>query len=122
VSKFLLDANLSPKTRAFLQDVLGLDAEDLLTRSLSDLSDEEVIGLAKTEGRVIITFDRGFGERYYHQERGQVGIIVLRLSNQRRFVVEQALARFFQTQAATIKLDTSLVIIEDAGLRVISAE
>jgi predicted nuclease of predicted toxin-antitoxin system len=122
VSRFLLDANLSPKTRAFLQDVLGLDAEDLLTRSLSDLPDEEVIALAKNEGRVIITFDRGFGERYYHQERGQVGIIVLRLSNQRRLVVEQTLARFFQTQAATIDLGTSLVIIEDAGLRVVSAE
>ncbi len=122
MSKFLLDANLSPKTRAFLEEALGLDAEDLLTRSLSHLPDEEVIALAKREQRVIITFDRGFGERYYHQERGQLGIIVLRLSNQRRLVVEQSLSRFFEAEAPHIDLDTSLVIIEDAGVRVTTSE
>ena len=65
MTKFLLDANLSPKTAAFL-----------------------------------------------------FGIIVLRLRNQRRLAVEQTLTRFFQEQAPPITPDTSLVIIEDAGIRV----
>jgi predicted nuclease of predicted toxin-antitoxin system len=118
VSKFLLDANLSPKTAVFLSESFGLDAvhqRDVLPDSPKD---EEIIALAKREGRIIITFDKGFGERYYHLERGQLGIIILRLRNQRRLAVEQTLTRFFQEQASGIALDTSLVTIEGATVRV----
>jgi len=121
VSKFLLDANLSPKTAAFLTETFGFDVahqDDILPGSPTD---DEVVQVAQREKRVIITFDRGFGEQYYQQERGQLGVIVLRLRNQRRPNVEQTLARFFQEAAPPIALDTSLVIIDEGTVRVRSS-
>lgn len=122
MSTFLLDANLSPKTAAFLRETFDLDVvhqRDVLPGSPSD---EEVAAYAKREGRIILTFDLGFGERYAHQDRGQLGIVVLRLHNHRRLAVEQVLARFFATDAPTINLETSLVIIEEHRVRVVSPQ
>jgi predicted nuclease of predicted toxin-antitoxin system len=122
VSKFLLDANLSPNTAAFLTETFGLDVvhqDDILPGSPTD---DEVVEVAKGQQRVIITFDRGFGEQYYQQERGQLGVIVLRLRNQRRPSVEQTLARFFRDEAPNLDLDTSLVIIDEGTVRVRSSQ
>lgn len=58
--KFLLDANLSPKHGRYLSMRFGLDVESLLTRGLGELSDHEVLRLAKSSGRVVITLDRDF--------------------------------------------------------------
>jgi predicted nuclease of predicted toxin-antitoxin system len=118
MSTFLLDANLAPKTAAFLRETFGLDVvhqRDVLPGSPSD---EEVAAYAKREGRVIVTFDLGFAERYAQQGRGQLGIVVLRLQNHRRLAVEQVLARFFASDAPSIDLDTSLVIIQEHRVRV----
>jgi predicted nuclease of predicted toxin-antitoxin system len=77
VTRLLLDANLSPKTAAFLSESFDLDAVHQREVLSGSPTDEEVLALAEREQRVIITSDRGFGERYYHHERGQVGIIHL---------------------------------------------
>lgn len=122
MSRYLLDANVSPNTAQFLRDTFGVDAihqRDVLAGSPRD---EEIVARAKLDGHFIITFDLGFGERYYRQERGQVGVIVLRLRNQRRPSVEQALSRFFHREARTLNLDTSLVVIEETTVRTIGPE
>ena len=80
--KFLLDANLSPKTRQHLIEKFNFDIIDLITENKHGLTDEKVIKFAKKEKRVIITFDLDFGEIYYFSERGRVGIIVLRIEDQ----------------------------------------
>jgi len=121
VSKYLLDANLSPKTVAFLTETFGFDVvhqDDILPGSPTD---DEVVEVAKREKRVIITFDRGFAEQYYQQERGCLGVIVLRLRNQRRPNVEHTLARFFQDEAPNLDLDSSLVLIDEGTVRVRSS-
>ncbi len=82
MSRLLLDANLSPETREHLATRHGLDAADLITRRQAGISDAEVVELAKAEGRVIVTFDLDFGEIYHFAERGQIGVIVLRLDDQ----------------------------------------
>lgn len=53
--KFLLDANLSPKTREHLRKKFNFDIIDLITENKHGLTDEKVIKLAKKEKRVIIT-------------------------------------------------------------------
>jgi len=121
VSKFLLDANISPETRRYLEQRFGLDVIDLLTAQQGGLSDREVVDLAKQQGRVIITFDRDSGQIYHFHERGQLGVVVLRLEDQTVESVNAVLDRFFASEAEHIDLDHSLVIIEEDRLRIIGS-
>ena len=117
--KFLLDANLSPKTRQHLIEKFNFDIIDLITENKHGLTDEEVIKFAKKEKRVIITFDLDFGEIYYFSERGKVGIIVLRIMDQTVESVNKVLDKFFQKEAKNIDLEKSLVIIDDNKIRIV---
>jgi len=119
VVKFLLDANLSPKTGEHLRKKFNFDIIDLITEGKYGLSDEKVIKFAKKEKRVIITFDLDFGEIYYFSERGKVGIIVLRIMDQTVESVNKVLGKFFQKEAKNIDLEKSLVVIDDNKIRIV---
>lgn len=119
MSKFLLDANLSPETRKYLVKKFKLDAIDLISKNKSSLSDEAVVKLAKREKRVIITFDLDFGEIYYFSERGKIGIIVLRIKDQTVESVNKTLDKFFHNVANNINLENSLIIIDENKIRII---
>lgn len=118
MSKFLLDVNLSPQTGAFLRETFAFD---VVRSAPPELPDEEVIAHAKREQRVIVTLDQDFGEIYYLRERGRVGVLVLRLRDQTVASVNRVLAAFFHTQAPTIDLDTSLVVLDEHQVRVVRA-
>lgn len=119
MSTFLLDANISPKIGKFLHADFGFDVASILGRGLGQIPDEQVITIAKQEQRVIITFDKDFGEAYYLRERGTIGIITLSLSDQRTERVREVLGRFFRTEARHIELGTSLVILEETRVRIV---
>ena len=119
--RLLLDANLSPETRQHLTEAFGFDVIDLITERKATLSDAEVATVAKQENRIIVTFDRDFGEIYYLKERSKIGVIVLRLEDQTVESVNQALDAFFSGAARDIDLATSLVILEENRARIITA-
>ena len=118
MTPLVLDANFSPETADFLAATLDLDVTDLISRGLGHLQDEDLVALAKREGRVIVTFDLDLGEIFHRRERGRIGVIILRLSNQTVESVNQALGRFCSGQAATILLERSLVVIDDTRVRI----
>jgi predicted nuclease of predicted toxin-antitoxin system len=118
--RFLLDANLSPETAAFLQATFGFDVVDLLTLGLSHLTDREIVEMAKREGRVVITFDLDFGKIYHRWERGQIGAIVLRLEDQTVESVNRVLGRFFANVAGDVLLERSLVVLDATRVRITS--
>lgn len=118
--RFLLDANLSPESAAFLRTTFGFDAVDLLTLGQSHLTDREIVAMAKREERVVITFDLDFGQIYHRWERGQIGAIVLRLEDQTVESVNRVLGRFFTNVAATVTLERSLVVLDEARVRIAS--
>jgi len=118
VLKLLLDANLSPKTRKYLEKKFDFNVIDLITENKYGMTDEQVIKLAKKEKRIIITFDLDFGEIYYFNERGKVGTIVLRLENQTVESVNKVLDKFFQKEAKNIDLERSLVVIDENKIRI----
>ncbi len=122
MSAFLLDANLSPRTAEHLVKTHGLDVIHVRDRRPGTIPDEEIVALAKTEGRVIITFDTDFGEIYHFRERGAIGVIVLQLRDQTVEAVHRVLDQFFRENAGTIALDTSLVVLERDKVRVVRAE
>jgi len=120
--KFLLNANLSPKTASFLRD-RGLDVKCLLEENLETITDEEVVSLAKNEERIIITFDLDFGQIYHFRERGKVGIIVLRLNNQTVESANAALDRFFKDfEGKEDQLKQGLIVVEEEKYRIHQTE
>jgi predicted nuclease of predicted toxin-antitoxin system len=118
VSTFLLDENLSPETGAYLTSVFGFDVTDIITEKLRNITDLEIVAYAKVQRRVIITFDLDFGEIYHLRERGNLGVVILRLEDQTVESVNRALERFFRVDAPSIDLDHSLVVIEEKRVRV----
>jgi len=119
VSRFLLDANLSPKTAAFLRDRFGFDVVALRDLSPGSPSDPEVVALGRDDNRIIITLDTDFGELYHFRERGTIGVIVLELRDQTIESVNRTLDAFFTAGTADIDLDSSLVIIQPGMIRVV---
>jgi len=59
--KFLADMGISSKTVAFLSN-LGYDATHLHNQGLHRLSDPDILEKARSEERVLLTHDLGFGE------------------------------------------------------------
>jgi predicted nuclease of predicted toxin-antitoxin system len=118
--RFLLDANLSPETAAFLRSTFDFDAVDLLTLGLSGLTDREVVAMAKRDTRIVITFDLDFGEIYHRWERGRLGVIVLRLEDQPVESTNRVLGQCFATLAPTIPLERSLVVLDGERVRITS--
>ena len=118
MSRFLLDANLSPETAAFLRRTYRFDVVDLLTLGLSHLTDRQIVAMAKREARVVITFDLDFGKIYHRWEHGQFGTIVLRLEDQTVESVNRALSRFFADDAGMEELNRSLVVLDESRVRI----
>ena len=58
---------------------LGHDIKAVAETTFKDHEDDEIVALAQTENRVIITLDVGFGSIYYFFKRGPVGIILIRI-------------------------------------------
>jgi predicted nuclease of predicted toxin-antitoxin system len=122
VSRFLLDANLSPRSAAFLRDTLGLDAIHIRDVRSGTIPDDEVVAVAKESGRVIITYDTDFGEIHHFREHGLLGVIQLELRDQTIESAHRVLKRFFQEQAVGIDFEASLVVLEIDRVRVIRPE
>jgi len=115
---FLADENISPESAEHLE-ALGYPCRSLCREGPRQLSDREIVSLAKREGRVILTHDLDFGQIYYFAEEGQVGILVLRLRHQTVEVVNDVLQRFLRSEALTEQqLQKSLVILAETTYRV----
>jgi len=120
--KLLLNANLSHETASTLRN-LGIDVLCLLEKGLGAIADEEVVKLAKEEGRIIITFDLDFGQLYHFREEGKLGVIILRLKDQTVEAVNAVLERLFEDfKGEEAQLQNGLVIVEENRYRFYSAE
>ena len=121
--RFLLDANLSPETAAFLRQQFLFNVTSLLELNQSGLSDKEIISLAKREARIIVTLDLDFGELYHEvQEPSSFGVIILRLRDQRVEKVNQILQSFFQSLIGRKLFEEqphALVVIDESSFRIV---
>lgn len=122
MSRFLLDANLSPETCRYPVENLGLDAVDRMTQGLNALTDDDVVNLAQDERRLIITFDRDFGEIYHFRLKGKLGVFILRIEDQTVESVNKVLHGFLQGLPKSVNLDTSLVMLDEHRARITRGE
>lgn len=115
---FLADENISPESADHLE-ALGYPCHSLQRDWPHQLTDREIMALAQREGRIVLTHDLDFGEIYYLAEKGEVGIIVLRLRHQTVEVVNSVLERFLIAGALSQEeLRRSLVVVSENRYRV----
>lgn len=118
MTRLLLDANQSPRTSIYLRETFSFDVADLWSLGLLRLPDSEVVELGKTDRRVVITEDLHFGG-LYNSNRGQVGIIIMRLEFQSTASVNRLLHRFFtDSRSRAIDLYRSLILLDDERDRI----
>lgn len=112
--KFLLDANLSPKIVRYLTRQFGFDVYSLLHHGRGEIGDPDVLRLARSTRRVIITLDRDFIEPSTLLGQKVQGVIYLDLPNGHRYIddIERLLQSFFSTVADDVDLEHSLVILQ----------
>ncbi|OGM12674.1 hypothetical protein A2V80_01880 [Candidatus Woesebacteria bacterium RBG_16_39_8b] len=102
-----------------LSKFTGFDFVHITFLAKPQISDEEVIAIAKKQKRVIITHDLDYGEIYYLKEQGKIGVIQLRLSDQTSKSTQERLTHFFKSKKSKdISLNKSLVTISDKKVRV----
>ena len=77
LSRFLTDENIDPLVVAWLRQT-GFDVKDIKEEKLSGLTDKNILDVATTETRVILTHDSDFGKIVYTDYTLQTGIIFLR--------------------------------------------
>ena len=116
--RFLLDENV-PLT---LRDVFERGGHEVKHLSLEPgrgRSDEEVVELAISEDRLLVTQDLDFGRLYHLHRRGELGIIVLRLARLSLAGMEARLSEFLKgTDIQTRGWSRSLVVLEPHRYRV----
>jgi predicted nuclease of predicted toxin-antitoxin system len=122
VARFLLDANLSPKIGRFLTEQFQLDVVSLQGQRLGQLPDHEVIRMAHSEKRVVITLDRDFASRFERAERPHIGVIYLDLPNALRTIPEinRILAQLFNDHGERIAFDSCLVVVTEHEVRTVT--
>lgn len=61
-------------------------------------SDESLFRAAADQGRIVLTFDRDFGELVFHRGAGRVrGVVLFRLNNRTRTLVGETIREFFES-------------------------
>jgi Domain of unknown function (DUF5615) len=74
-----LDENLGSLRVATLLRLAGHDVATVREQGLISTPDEELIDICRSEGRCLVTTDRGFGNRLKYKPSNYTGIIVIRL-------------------------------------------
>lgn len=78
--RFLLDQSTDARLIPYLHS-LGHDATRIGHDHPHGMRDSDVLAVASSEGRILITDDRDFGELIFRQGQSHTGVIFLRLGN-----------------------------------------
>jgi len=77
---FFIDECVSIQTEKFLKD-LKYKTVNIEAHQLSGATDDKIFKLAKDEGYVLITYDKGFGNIIEYPPSSHNGIILLKVKN-----------------------------------------
>lgn len=113
--RILTDETVAASTIALLRD-LGHDVADVREVGLGGCADEEVAARAKSEGRVIISHDKDFGDLLRFEPGSHCGAIVLRLKTPTPEATNALLTTFLRSVADDYPRNR-LVILTQRGCR-----
>lgn len=80
-----LDENLGSLRVATWLRLAGHDVATVREQGLTSTPDEQLINVCRSEGRCLITSDRGFGNRMRFIPSQYAGIVVIRLQSHHNF-------------------------------------
>lgn len=112
--RFLVDIGVSKNVEQWL----STNGYDITTiRELNPrMPDEEILALAATENRMVITMDKDFGELVYHSGLAHAGVLLLRLEDatgaEKVSVIESILSEHAD------KLLNNFCVFQDGKLRI----
>ena len=116
--KFIADVNVEKAIVDYLLEE-GYDVKWIPDYN-REMLDEDLLELAKVEGRILITNDKDFGEIVFLQKSLSLGIILLRIKGQKVEVKLKLIKELFKNYRN--KLLNNFVIITDKKLRFIPLE
>ena len=112
--KFLLDQDVYGVTAKFLRNA-QYDVVAVAELGLSRAKDTEVLSTAQTQGRILITRDRDYGNLVFVQAHGS-GVIYLRMLPSPANAVHEELTRVIQKYSAASR-SAAFVVVEANGHR-----
>lgn len=80
--KLKLDENLGSLRMVTRLRLAGYDVATVREQQLTATPDPQLIEICRTEGRCLVTLDRGFGNRLRYNPADYPGIVILKLPNQ----------------------------------------
>src|SRR5438874_7638165 len=79
--KLLVDECTGPAVALWLEQQ-GHDVFSVYSQARG-IDDDKVLEIAQVDGRILITNDRGFGDKIFRERRPHHGVVFLRLANER---------------------------------------
>ena len=110
--RLLADENISPKTIQIIQQQ-GIDVTSIRDTK-PGVTDREVVKIANREKRVIVTFDKDFGEIIIRNGFKAPGLILLRINKTPAEVAK----RILDVAKRGIPLEGKIVVIQENKIRI----
>jgi len=113
--KFLADMGVADETAEALRR-LGHDVAHARDLGLHARPDSEVLAAAKSEGRIVVTFDLDFGDLLAAGGESLPSVVLVRTQNQRPTVVTPKVIDVADRFAQEL-VSGALIVVEDARYR-----
>ncbi|MFH0786770.1 MAG: DUF5615 family PIN-like protein [Pseudomonadota bacterium] len=114
--KFLADENIPPAIINFIHEK-GFDIKDVCKIGKSGASDEEIMEIARAEGRILISFDKHFADIIRYPLNSHYGIIRIRIHPPLLISLIEAFESFFR-KFDLANFEGTLVVLERNGFRI----
>lgn len=116
--RFLVDECTGPSVAGWLRDQ-GHEVFSVYQQARG-MDDLEVLAKAYQEGWVLITNDKGFGEKVYRERLPHHGVVLLRLEDERAFRKIETLQRLIAKHSA--RLTDQFVVVTETQARFVRME
>jgi predicted nuclease of predicted toxin-antitoxin system len=114
--KVKLDENITTAAVALVSDH-GHDVDTVPAERLTGASDTTLLEACRNDGRMLITFDIGFGDVRAYPPGSHPGIVVLRIADQRPANTLGVLRRFLANHELN-DLAGALTVVSDDRVRI----
>jgi predicted nuclease of predicted toxin-antitoxin system len=96
---------------------LGWDCETVYDEELTGSPDDHIADACSREGRILVTFDKDFGDHRFSDRLDRTGLILLRLADQGLTEVKSAIIEAIPHLESALKT-SRFVVVENHRIRV----